>query len=352
VYDALGLSQTISNEGGGLGGHSGLYKVRGNPEIEKISDGKHSRQRVYSPYGISPTILSGKSGGGQEPSKIVHNAVTQGVQLRELTEDESQGYRVYDALGLSVTIAGQAGGVGAKTGLYKIPEKDLKHVNDPNHNSDRLYIPESISPALRENNDGVPKLWESALIHSRGLETKKGQHVSHAVKGANGGSSRNHLVRGWNTTTDSQSYAVDASYHKGLGPSMVGSGRRTQIVEKKSWKPLKRQRTEKAKKIRRINKKKNGVDYSPFGEFTLTRDDDRETFHTISATPEKNHALADENEERIRRLTPRECYRLQGFPDDYKIKCSDTQAYSQAGNAVTTSVILAIAEELEAIINE
>jgi len=34
-----------------------------------------------------------------------------------------------------------------------------------------------------------------------------------------------------------------------------------------------------------------------------------------------------EIDKRIRKLTPRECARLQGFPDSYKITCSDHQAY-------------------------
>ena len=49
----------------------------------------------------------------------------------------------------------------------------------------------------------------------------------------------------------------------------------------------------------------------------------------------------------IRRLTPRECWRLQGFSDDMFDKAaavnSDAQLYKQAGNAVTTNVIEALA---------
>jgi len=41
--------------------------------------------------------------------------------LVEITQGASQGYRVYDPQGLSVNIASQAGGLGAKTGLYAIP---------------------------------------------------------------------------------------------------------------------------------------------------------------------------------------------------------------------------------------
>lgn len=48
-----------------------------------------------------------------------------------------------------------------------------------------------------------------------------------------------------------------------------------------------------------------------------------------------------------RKLTPRECARLQGFSDDFKIVVSDTQAYKQFGNAVAVPVIKAIAEQLK-----
>lgn len=53
----------------------------------------------------------------------------------------------------------------------------------------------------------------------------------------------------------------------------------------------------------------------------------------------------------IRRLTPKECFRLQGWTDDYFEKAefvnSDSQLYKQAGNGVTVNVIRAIAEKLE-----
>lgn len=48
----------------------------------------------------------------------------------------------------------------------------------------------------------------------------------------------------------------------------------------------------------------------------------------------------------IRRLTPRECARLQGFPDSFKFVVSDTQLYKQFGNSVTVPVIKAIALEI------
>ena len=57
-------------------------------------------------------------------------------------------------------------------------------------------------------------------------------------------------------------------------------------------------------------------------------------------------------ESRIRRLMPRECFRLQGFDEDQIDKIlsvsSDAQAYKQAGNAVTVNVVCALAKRLQA----
>jgi len=49
----------------------------------------------------------------------------------------------------------------------------------------------------------------------------------------------------------------------------------------------------------------------------------------------------------LRRLTPRECARLQGFPDSFKIPVSDTQAYREFGNAITIPVVEAIGRRME-----
>ena len=56
------------------------------------------------------------------------------------------------------------------------------------------------------------------------------------------------------------------------------------------------------------------------------------------------------NPDRIRKLTPRECARLQGFDDDFKIVVSNAQAYKQFGNAVTVNVARAVAERIRGIL--
>jgi len=53
-----------------------------------------------------------------------------------------------------------------------------------------------------------------------------------------------------------------------------------------------------------------------------------------------------------RRLTPRECARLMGFDDSYKIVVSDTQAYKQFGNSVVVPVIKAVAKAMKPYIEE
>ena len=53
----------------------------------------------------------------------------------------------------------------------------------------------------------------------------------------------------------------------------------------------------------------------------------------------------------VRKLTPKECFRLQGFPDEYFERAasvnSDSQLYKQAGNSVCVSVISRIAEQIK-----
>jgi DNA (cytosine-5)-methyltransferase 1 len=62
------------------------------------------------------------------------------------------------------------------------------------------------------------------------------------------------------------------------------------------------------------------------------------------------HIKGEVNREGIRKMTPREWARLQGFPDDFKITLSDTHMYKQFGNSVTVNVIEAIANEIKKVL--
>ena len=69
---------------------------------------------------------------------------------------------------------------------------------------------------------------------------------------------------------------------------------------------------------------------------------------TINATYSRNQSDAQyvSLDGKIRRLTPTECERLQGFPDGWTAGVSDTQRYKQLGNAVTVNVVYEVAKRL------
>ena len=89
-------------------------------------------------------------------------------------------------------------------------------------------------------------------------------------------------------------------------------------------------------------RKGNGFGYSLFNA-------DSEYVNTISARYYKDgsEVMIDQGEgQNPRKLTPRECARLQGYPDNYIIPVTDTQAYKQFGNSVAVPVIRAIAQRI------
>ena len=70
--------------------------------------------------------------------------------------------------------------------------------------------------------------------------------------------------------------------------------------------------------------------------------------HSLQAT---TGIKGEINSEDIRKLTPREWARLQGYPDTFELPLSDTHLYKQLGNTVTVPVIRAIAERVKAVLD-
>jgi DNA (cytosine-5)-methyltransferase 1 len=75
--------------------------------------------------------------------------------------------------------------------------------------------------------------------------------------------------------------------------------------------------------------------------------DERE--HSMIPT---THIKGEINKNSIRKMTPREWARLQGFPDDFKLELADTHLYKQFGNSVTVAVIEAIAKEIRKVLEK
>ena len=94
-------------------------------------------------------------------------------------------------------------------------------------------------------------------------------------------------------------------------------------------------------------KKGNGFGFSLFNA-------ESEYTNTLSARYYKDGSeiLIDQGNDILpRKLTPRECARLQGFPEDFIIPVSDTRAYKQFGNSVAVPVIREIAKDMISTMN-
>lgn len=70
-----------------------------------------------------------------------------------------------------------------------------------------------------------------------------------------------------------------------------------------------------------------------------------QTMHKMHRAGVDNYVT--HNKGRIRKLTPRECLRLMGFRDDFKIVVSDTQMYRQTGNSIVVDVFIALLKQID-----
>lgn len=207
-------------------------------------------------------------------------------------------YRVYNPDGISKTLAAVGGGAGAKTGLYAV--KVLKPYGSTGG---------VCGFKIAENKTGIAST--CAARDYKGISRHNGNAVvCMSIKGQR--------LQEQITVTPT----VDTDCRNNLTRKQTCCAVLTPDREEK---------------------RQNGRRIKEPGEpsFTLTAQDR----HGI--------ALLDENI-RIRRLTPRECWRLQGFPDEYFDKAkaagiSDTQLYKQAGNGVTVNVACAIGERLKEV---
>lgn len=84
--------------------------------------------------------------------------------------------------------------------------------------------------------------------------------------------------------------------------------------------------------------------------FWVNPETDKEIASTLLKTMHKMHRAGVDNyvhtEGRLRKLTPRECFRLMGFCDSFIIPVSDTSAYMQAGNSIVVDVLIHLLNEI------
>lgn len=97
-------------------------------------------------------------------------------------------------------------------------------------------------------------------------------------------------------------------------------------------------RTLESKRLRRVNRLKHGIDFSPRRGKEMVARTDMKMNCLTAAYSVKEHTIID-NQHVYRKLTPIECERLQTLPDDYTAGASDLQRYKMLGNGWTVDVI-------------
>lgn len=95
------------------------------------------------------------------------------------------------------------------------------------------------------------------------------------------------------------------------------------------------------RRLKEHREKGHGFGFSVFNEYSAY-------VNTISARYYKDgsEVLIEQKGKNPRKLTPRECARLQGFPEEFIVNKSDSQAYMQFGNSVAVPVVSAIANSI------
>ncbi|WP_341271456.1 DNA (cytosine-5-)-methyltransferase [Clostridium cellulovorans] len=247
-----------------------------------------------------------------------------------------QGERVYDSEGVACTLTGCGGGGGAKTGLYCVGNINPSG-NGMNGN---VYSAEGIAPTVTVNKGQGSKIFIDQSNTKPQLTDISRCITSRYTGGVVNRTAMNSAVL--------EAYPV-------LTPERVDkrqNGRRMKEYNEPMFTLTSQDRHGIA--IKNATKKGyveanigDGI-YLNFPNSTTRRGRVGKgvvgTLDTACAvgTLDRNY--------RIRRLTPKECFRLQGFPDELFEKAkavnSDAQLYKQAGNAVTVNVAYAVAKSL------
>lgn len=212
-----------------------------------------------------------------------------------------QGERIYDPKGISCTLTGCGGGGGGKTGLYFIDQSTTKTKITNNSRCITSRYTAGIVNRSASN---------SAVLEARAVLTP--ERINKRQNGRRMKETGEPMFT--LTSGDRHGVAIKEATKKGFAEAHVGDSINLSFPNSKTRRG-------------RVGK---------------------EIAQTLDTSCEQG--TLTENL-RIRRLTPRECFRLQGFPDSLFDKArkvnSDAQLYKQAGNAVTVNVAYEIAETIK-----
>lgn len=226
-----------------------------------------------------------------------------GSHLKQLVGG-MQSYRVYDPAGIATTLVGEGGGVGAKTGLYLIDQSTTAP-----------KVTEEARCLTARYTAGSTK---RTAMNSAVLEVQPILTPDRVKKRQNG--------RRLKEQNEPMFTLTSQDRHGILEGIKVRNG------------------TKKGYQVAELG---DSVDLSYPNSPTRRARVGKGIAHNLSCSGQMGAVVWNNKVVKIRRLTPRECFRLQGFSDDLFEKAqavnSDAQLYKQAGNGVTVPVVYAIA---------
>jgi DNA (cytosine-5)-methyltransferase 1 len=230
--------------------------------------------------------------------------------------------------------------------IEKLIEYDIKQKENGNGFGAKFHDTDGMMSALKVGGGGCDDLIKIKSATSKGYETAtENDSINFSVP--NSETRRGRVGKGVAQTLDTQcnqgvwigDYRADEGLRirkDGVSPCMTSSMRDTE-----EWKanagtrnpPLVGLKCIPVLTPNRMEKRQNGRRFK----------EDREPAFTV--TCQDQHGIYDGY--KIRRLTPRECFRLMDFPDSFTWPVSDSQAYKQAGNSIVVGVLEKIISKLK-----
>lgn len=258
-------------------------------------------------------------------------------QIGHISNSNSAGNRVYDSNNIARTITGTAGGGGGKTGLYKI--SSIRPLTPKIKNNTILKIG-NINPSGRGMNGCVYS--ELGILPT--LTTNKGEGCKVAIQQATKDGFIECEVGGVADLSYPGSKTRRGRVQDGgqTSPTITATATGICKIEQAEWKQQMY-----ARFIEDSDGYVSGVNTNQSQVFGY-----KAPLKGISRTLQENaHDAGCVEEIRVRKLTPKECFRLMGFSDEafdaaQSAGISNSQLYKQAGNSIVTDVLYYIYVEL------
>ena len=268
--------------------------------------------------------------------------------LKQLVQG-SQGNRVYNSDGISCTLSSLGGGQGAKTGLYAFGIDKSRNNPKPINISNCIRAKEDSGVSNRKSEGTAVVI--PVLTPDRISKRQNGRRFK------DDGDPMFTL-----TTQDRHGVAIDLKtfssstrgqpFRYGYAACLDHNCNQGVVVNN-----MGAQHSNKADESEMIPRVVGGIGEKNSNKgtqyFYQNRIYDTKIATAVSSSLQTNYI---DNAFRIRKLTPKECFRLQGWTDEYFEKAkqfnSNSQLYKQAGNGVTVDVVKAIGEKLRKRENE